>query len=377
MAPPEDTQDIVLGNRWLAALTAAPSAAPGFSRALALAAAEPLPGTGWPALLERLCGVPAPAVWQPAAFSWVGEAAVPGEAPAGRGLDFARESGGAQRWIWRADPVHLTAGLDSLHLALAGPALAVETAETEALVDALNAHFATEGLVFSAPAPARWYLHADGPIDAHTEATAAVLGGSIHEALPAGPDGRRLAALMNEIQMLLGMHEVNLRREARGRPPVNGLWCWGGGPAPLQASAKPSGGAGLPRLLSTDPVLAGWWHLAGVREAPIPPLAEPPEHWLVPARGRPQRPIDARAGRLVVLDDDVPLPPGGEAAAASMLERAWQQWRRGRPLFGRGAGVRVAAAGRLFVLSARAPWWRRRVSLATRLAATEGAAAPR
>jgi hypothetical protein len=50
--------------------------------------------------------------------------------------------------------------------------------------------------------------------------------------LPRGADARHYLKLINEVQMLMHSHPVNLARESDGRLAVNGLWLWGGGTLP-------------------------------------------------------------------------------------------------------------------------------------------------
>src|SRR3546814_5998711 len=50
----------------------------------------------------------------------------------------------------------------------------------------------------------------------------------IHDLLPAGNDGRRWRAVLNEAQIVLHNHPVNAERVRSGRMPVNSLWFHGG-----------------------------------------------------------------------------------------------------------------------------------------------------
>jgi hypothetical protein len=54
---------------------------------------------------------------------------------------------------------------------------------------------------------------------------------------------------LNEIQMLLHEHPVNVAREERGEPPLNGIWLWGGGKPPALGAAPLDGAWGAHRLL--------------------------------------------------------------------------------------------------------------------------------
>jgi hypothetical protein len=62
-----------------------------------------------------------------------------------------------------------------------------------------------------------------------TTPTWRVAGKDIDSYSPSGPDGLAWHASLNEMQMLLYSSPVNDRRIEQGRPPVTGLWVWGGG----------------------------------------------------------------------------------------------------------------------------------------------------
>jgi hypothetical protein len=161
---------------------------------------------------------------------------------------------GSHFWM-RADPVHLSVGRDSL--AFDGAALDVSRSEAEALVATLNRHFG-ETLAFDAPNPERWYVKFPGAPGLDTTAPSAARGTAIGDKLPSGPDAMRFRALMNEVQMLLYEHPVNAEREARGVPPVNSVWFWGGGTLTVPA-ARP-----FSIVLAEDPLARGLALAAGV-----------------------------------------------------------------------------------------------------------------
>ncbi|HXF67574.1 MAG TPA: hypothetical protein VNK67_12875 [Burkholderiales bacterium] len=137
---------------------------------------------------------------------------------------------GEDYWLC-ADPVHLEARRD--RLVLFGPEVVRPTREeSDALVAALNRHFAADAIAFAAPHPERWYLRAEPAPRLVTRELSAAAGAEVEMDLPAGEDGPRWRRLLNEIQMLLHDHPVNQAREARGAPTANGLWLWGGGRLP-------------------------------------------------------------------------------------------------------------------------------------------------
>jgi hypothetical protein len=166
-------------------------------------------------------------------------------------------------FFMHAEPVHLRPDRDLLRLFDARH-LDISAAEAKALVAALNHHFAADGLRFSAPGASRWYLHCEQPPALQTRPLADAVGRHIDGLLPSGPDAARWASLMTEAQMLLFQTPVNQRREAAGRPAVNGLWIWGGG-----VWGRPSAPDLPQRLLieqraSSAPLAAGLAAAAGV-----------------------------------------------------------------------------------------------------------------
>ncbi|MCZ7655242.1 MAG: hypothetical protein M5R42_14705 [Rhodocyclaceae bacterium] len=70
-------------------------------------------------------------------------------------------------------------------------------------------------------------------------------GRTIEPFLPQGDDAREWRRFINEAQVLLHNHPINMAREAEGRPTVNSLWPWG--PASCRLAL-------VPRLRTSMPV---------------------------------------------------------------------------------------------------------------------------
>lgn len=168
-------------------------------------------------------------------------------------------------YVLHADPVHLRPDRDRLVL-FAGPDFAPDRAEADALVALFNQHLGEEGLRLEAPTPGRWYLLSEQVPELVTQPLAAVLGRPIAGQLPQGPEARRWARLLNEVQMLFHHSEVNQRREAAGIPTLNGLWLWGGG----QLLPPPTGEVGYARVFSADPLARGLARARGIPTASQP-----------------------------------------------------------------------------------------------------------
>lgn len=132
-------------------------------------------------------------------------------------------------WL-AADPVTLVAGRDDVRLVGAVHDLAANDAAT--LTAMLNAHFASDGVVFVAPRPDAWFVRAAAPPALRTRPVAMVTGRMLRDLLPTGSDAGTWRRWQNEIQMLLHEHPVNAARAIDGKAPVNGIWFCEGGLSP-------------------------------------------------------------------------------------------------------------------------------------------------
>jgi hypothetical protein len=164
------------------------------------------------------------------------------------------------RWL-QADPS--TSGLrDRVLLA---SAVILTTGEAAELTGALNAHFAEDGLEFTAPVPQRWYVRARDEPRIRTTPTAEAIGRNIESLLPQDEDGPRWRHIINEAQMLLHGHPCNEAREARGDLPVNSVWLWGAGRMPAVSRDAP-----YDAVWSSHPLVAGIASIAGLRSHALP-----------------------------------------------------------------------------------------------------------
>ncbi|MEJ2174241.1 MAG: hypothetical protein P8Y76_04885, partial [bacterium] len=102
---------------------------------------------------------------------------------------------------------------------------------------------------------------------------------------PDTEDAKRAHTLVNELQMLLHEHPVNVAREARGEPAVNSVWFWGAGALPSRVQGR------WRSVSSNEPLAQGLARLSSARGLP---LAASADSWLARA---------VEDGRhLVVLD---------------------------------------------------------------------------
>ncbi len=253
--------------------------APALEWLLARASVGPAPASA-DAALFRLFGLPAPE-----------DADLPVAAVA-RLADGAEADDG---WWLRADPVHLRPDLHGVFLVDAR-ALAIEAAEARALVDAFNQTFADDGLQLDALRPDRWYLRLPADPGVRTHPLESVIGRDIKSLLPHGPAKRRWHALLTEAQMLLHAHPVNRAREDRNRPPINGIWLWGGGVRPVGARSPAVG------LYANDPLTRGLARLAGSAISPVPEHAD---DWLDAGGGESESLVVLETTRHDVADGDI------------------------------------------------------------------------
>ncbi len=168
---------------------------------------------------------------------------------------------GSSYWLC-ADPVHLQLHRDSF--VMGSVAEAMDTEHAAAFIESLNQHFADDGMSFVAPHAGRWYLKLAQRPAISTTPLHEVIGRNIHHLLPAGNDALVWHRRLNEIQMLLHGHPVNIDLEQQGRMPFNSLWLWGGGVLP-----EPAGGGSL-AVMADDAFTRGLSLAMGGKAHPLP-----------------------------------------------------------------------------------------------------------
>ncbi len=179
-------------------------------------------------------------------------------------LTLFSDSGQRPEGYWlRADPVHIAAGRDRL-IMTGSASLDIRSDEAEALCAAINGHMAQAGLHLIAPAPERWYFRWPEPPEVCFAPLPAVIGDDLFHHMPGGEAGRHWRARLNEIQMLLHAHPVNLRRREQGRIEISGIWIWGGGELP------PGRDCAYAAIWSNDALARGLALNAGLEPANLP-----------------------------------------------------------------------------------------------------------
>jgi hypothetical protein len=195
---------------------------------------------------------------------------------------------------WIATPVHLIAGLTSLHLDRRS-ILRLPTADLESFANDFNRTFAGSDL-FLQPLPSGdFLLHGPVTLTGSTTEPARALAADLEASLPKGTDAKPLKRLGSELEMWLHATPLNEFRQRRGEVPVSGLWLWGGGPH-IAFDARPSTNATSQSAAATtsaesaaaaervtqpphtktdlafgaDPYLAGLWCLHGDHPGVLP-----------------------------------------------------------------------------------------------------------
>lgn len=187
---------------------------------------------------------------------------VPGGLPAGaltREL-MAGDAAGAS-WLC-ADPAWVQAEINGARLLACGQ-MQLSMDEALALAKPLKPVFGDAGMILEVSSPDHWHvrLPAEAPLTTFATPEQA-LGEDLYEHLPEGADGRRWRAVLNEVQVLLHQHPLNVERGTRGLPPVNMLWVWGGGRLPDVVRTT------LVGVIGDDVLLGSLARRSGIRTEP-------------------------------------------------------------------------------------------------------------
>jgi hypothetical protein len=170
--------------------------------------------------------------WRPWLASWSGQSELTQTPPATVAAAASRATAADinGRMVWLATPVHLVAGLSSVHLDTRG-LLQVELDTRRELADDFNSVFSDSPFRLEA-LPSSALLMSGPQVDEMNAADPArLLGVSINDELPHASSAPTLRRLVAEMEMWLHGHRVNTERAKQGRLPITALWLWGGGAA--------------------------------------------------------------------------------------------------------------------------------------------------
>lgn len=199
-----------------------------------------LPGLLWPerAMQDMVFDLKLPAlawllgkgrrVLQPVADSQQWLAAVAGlpHLPVAALRASALQQPQSSRWLC-LDPIHLR--VERTQLIVQDPHSLQLEAEEAALLMADLAPLLDELGTLHDAAPHEWLLHLHAESDIRTTPLVDAIGLNGDQLMPAAENVRTWRRLLNEVQVTLHEHPVNLARSARGLPAVNSLWPWGEG----------------------------------------------------------------------------------------------------------------------------------------------------
>lgn len=234
---------------------------------------------------------------------------------------------GDASWL-SADPAWIQPDLSGARLLACGQ-LQLTMDEAQSLAKPLKPVFGDAGMILEISSPDRWHLRllSQSPLPEFA-APEQALGEDLYEHLPQGHDGRRWRALFNEVQVILHQHPVNAERRARGMPPVNSLWLWGGGPLPQRVTTRLSGVIGDDLLLSALAKRAG----IPVQSRDVPSVNAVRSGWLIDLQDQSAEEIAATWwAPLQNLAKRQPLKLSF-ASGERWLHRPWHRlrfWRRG------------------------------------------------
>ncbi|MBS0226214.1 MAG: phosphoglycerate mutase [Proteobacteria bacterium] len=143
-----------------------------------------------------------------------------------------RGDAAASAWL-RVDPVHVRPDINGARLLGWGDGLQLSQGEADAFLAALRPLFGDAGFALDATSPDRWYLRmVPGTPLPEFRDPAEALGTDLGDDIDTTPQHRHWRVLESEVQVVLHNHPMNQQRARRGLPPVNAVWCWGGGVLP-------------------------------------------------------------------------------------------------------------------------------------------------
>ncbi len=142
-------------------------------------------------------------------------------------------------WVCRADPVHLYTDVSALYLRRSQFSDLSEQ-DCRSLEQTINTLLAEDDVRFElSPSGAGYLRFHTAPPRLQATDPSLCLGASVFEYRPQGEDAEGNAfwtRLQSELQMLLFSSEVNERREAEGKEPINSLWLWGGASSSVEVA---------------------------------------------------------------------------------------------------------------------------------------------
>jgi hypothetical protein len=169
--------------------------------------------------------------------------------------------------VWIASPVHLLAGISSVHLDRRG-VLRLPPGDAHQLAADFAGTFGDSQFRLAVVPPSDLLLLGPYLHGVKTMEPARAVLSPLGQAQPRGDQAVALRRLMAEVEMWLHGHPINHVRARRGEPLVSSLWLWGGGA--VLSSAKPAGRRQGDIAFADDVRARGLWHLSGGDCWPVP-----------------------------------------------------------------------------------------------------------
>lgn len=220
--------------------------------------------------------------------------------------------------IWLAAFVHLH--VTQHGVTLTDPAgLDLQPGEAAGLLDTARPDLDEEGIGAELLDSGRLRLSMPEGLAPYAPTLQAVIGQEIQEWWPQGAASRPWRRVLNVVQMAWHDDSVNVARAARGKPPVNGLWLYGGG----RPDDFRSGNAAPVRIVPdfSAPAAAGDW------AAWLDAAARLEAETFAPLAGQAAR----TPPELVLTGEDrvctlSPQAPRGLARWLPRRQHDWQSW---------------------------------------------------
>lgn len=141
----------------------------------------------------------------------------------------------------------------------------IRSAEALAIIDDLNAKFATDDLRFHAGVSYRNLLVLRDPATLEVACMPPhdIPGEAVAEYLPKGKGAERIRRIMEEAEPIVARHDVNQVRKDLGELPANAIWLWGQGLVPIMRRFRQRFGVRGAAIAAVDLIrglakLLGW-----------------------------------------------------------------------------------------------------------------------
>jgi hypothetical protein len=193
-----------------------------------------------------------PAGWRPWLSRWLtgaaGGATATVAAAALPAFQQAASSLAMSSVAWLATPMHLIAGMTSVHVDRRS-ILRLDAADQQTIATDFQRVFHDSGFHLQPLEAGDFLMLGPEMSPADAEEPARAMGAGMAQQAGTSPALRKLGA---EIEMWLHDHPINDTRRRRGEQPVTTLWLWGGGPV-ADAGGADAGGTSAPTTPNPAP----------------------------------------------------------------------------------------------------------------------------